>query len=64
MSRIKTRLTDTSVELPNDQRIQISISAGVTEVKKSDKFFDDIYRRADKALLSAKDKGRNTIEKA
>ena len=64
MSRIKTRLADSSVDLPNDQRLQISISAGVTEVDKSDKFFDDIYRRADKALLSAKDKGRNTIEKA
>lgn len=64
MSRIKARLKDTSVELPNNQHLQISISAGVTEVKKSDKTFDDIYRRADKALLSAKDKGRNTIEKA
>ena len=64
MSRIKTRLTDTSFELPNNQRLKISISAGVTEVKKSDKTFDDIYRRADKALLLAKDKGRSTIEKA
>jgi diguanylate cyclase (GGDEF)-like protein len=64
MSRIKTRITDTAIELQNNQRLQISVSAGVTEVKDSDNIFDDIYRRADKALLFAKDQGRNKIEKA
>ncbi len=64
MSRIKTRITETAIELQNNQRLQISVSAGVTEVKNSDNIFDDIYRRADKALLFAKDQGRNKIEKA
>ena len=62
MSRIKNTLTNTTVELPNMQNIQVSFSAGVTEVKNTDKIFDDIYRRADNALLSAKDQGRNKIE--
>jgi len=64
MSRIKSTLTKTTVELRNMQQVQVSFSAGVTEVKNADKIFDDIYRRADKALLLAKDKGRNKIEKA
>jgi diguanylate cyclase (GGDEF)-like protein len=64
MLRIKARLANGAVQLPNDQQLQISISVGVTESKKSDELFDDIYRRADKALLSAKDQGRNKIEKA
>ena len=63
MSRIKNRLANTAIELPNNQQFQVSISAGVTEVKTTDAIFDDIYRRADKALLSAKEKGRNKIEK-
>ena len=64
MLRIKTRLANTDVQLPNDRQLQISISVGITEAKKSDELFDDLYRRADKALLSAKDKGRNKIETA
>jgi diguanylate cyclase (GGDEF)-like protein len=64
MSRIKARLTNAAIELPNNQQLQFSISAGITEVKHTDKTFDDIYRRADKALLLAKDKGRNKIEEA
>ena len=64
MSRIKNILTNTVLKSPNEQQIQVSFSAGVTEVNNADKSFDDIYRRADKALLSAKDKGRNKIEKA
>ena len=62
MSRIKSTLTKTTVELRNMQQVQVSFSAGVTEVKNTDKIFDDIYRRADNALLSAKDQGRNKIE--
>ena len=64
MSRIKNILTSSALKLPNEKQAQVSISAGVTEVKESDTTFDDIYRRADKALLIAKDHGRNKIEKA
>ena len=64
MLRIKNVLTSTVLNLPNEQQVQISFSAGVTEANHADKSFDDIYRRADKALFLAKDKGRNKIEKA
>ena len=62
MLRIKITLANTFIEFPNMYQTQITFSAGVTEIKKTDKTFDDIYRRADNALLSAKDKGRNKIE--
>lgn len=62
MSRIKNILTSTVLKLPNNQQIQVSFSAGITEVNRTDEFFDDIYRRADKALFIAKEKGRNKIE--
>ena len=64
MARIKKTLANTFVEFPNTYQTQISFSAGVTEIKRADKTFDDIYRRADNALLTAKDKGRNKIERA
>ena len=63
MSRVKKYLTNGVLKLPNEQQIQISFSAGITEIIRADKSFDDIYRRADKALFLAKDKGRNKIEK-
>ena len=63
MSRVKKFLTNGVLKLPNEQQIQISFSAGITEIIRADKSFDDIYRRADKALFLAKDKGRNKIEK-
>jgi len=63
MSRVKQYLTNGVLKLPNEQQIQISFSAGITEIIRADKSFDDIYRRADKALFLAKDKGRNKIEK-
>jgi diguanylate cyclase (GGDEF)-like protein len=62
MSRIKNILTDTVLKLPNNQQIQVSFSAGITEVFREDESFDNIYRRADKALFIAKEKGRNKIE--
>jgi len=64
MARIKKTLANTFVEFPNMYQTQISFSAGVTEIKNADKTFDDIYRRADDALLTAKDKGRNKVERA
>ena len=63
MSRVKKYLTNGVLKLPNEQQIQISFSAGITEIIRADKSFNDIYRRADKALFLAKDKGRNKIEK-
>jgi len=64
LARIKNTLGDTIVETPGQQQFQVSFSAGVTDVKKTDETFDELYRRADKALLAAKQSGRNRIEKA
>ena len=62
--RIKLILADTIVESPNKQEFQVSFSAGVANVSKLDITFDDLYRRADKALLMAKQLGRNRINTA
>ena len=62
LMRMQEVLEDTIVESPNKRQFQVSFSAGVTEVKKTDESFDDLYRRADKALLAAKQFGRNRIE--
>jgi diguanylate cyclase (GGDEF)-like protein len=64
LSRIQISLTDTIVESLNKQQFQVSFSAGVANIDESDKSFDDLYRRADMALLTAKQLGGNRIKKA
>ncbi|MEB3250440.1 MAG: diguanylate cyclase [Merismopediaceae bacterium] len=44
-----------------NQVINLSVSIGVTNYHKNDETLDDVLRRADKALYSAKDQGRNRI---
>lgn len=60
--RIKNVLAETIIESPSKQEFQVSFSAGIAEVKKTDKSYDDLYRHADRALFSAKNKGRNKIK--
>lgn len=50
-------------ELANDgeARISITISIGLTEVKRNETF-EDVYKRVDKLLYTAKQNGRNRIE--
>jgi diguanylate cyclase (GGDEF)-like protein len=62
LTRIQEVLGDTIVESPNKRQFQVSFSAGVTQARKADESFDELYRRADKALLAAKQSGRNRIE--
>jgi len=63
LTRIKTALADIIVEAPNEQQFQVSFSAGVTEANQADEAYYDIYRRADNALLLAKQFERNRIER-
>jgi diguanylate cyclase (GGDEF)-like protein len=60
--RIQEVLGDTIVESPNKRQFQVNFSAGVTQARKADETFDELYRRADKALLAAKQSGRKRIE--
>jgi diguanylate cyclase (GGDEF)-like protein len=64
LSRIKNSLADTIAESPNKQQFQVRFSTGVANIDESDKSFDDLYRRADMALLTAKQLGGNRIKKA
>ena len=61
--RMQKVVMDKPAELPDGQPLHIHFSAGITNVTTNDESFDDIYRHADKALLSAKRKGRDRIEK-
>lgn len=63
ITRIHNQLATQEVVLPDEKVVEVRFSAGITEVNPEDNNFDDIYRRADNALLSAKNKGRNLIEK-
>jgi len=47
-----------------DQPIRITVSAGVSSRRHDDRSFEDVLRRADKALFLAKSLGRNRIEAA
>ncbi|MDE0151075.1 MAG: GGDEF domain-containing protein [Bdellovibrionales bacterium] len=44
-----------------DQSIRVSVSLGVAEIQKTDKSWQDLYKRADKALYQSKKEGRNRV---
>lgn len=62
MTRIHKKLSQKTVILKSGEALQVYFSAGITEVFPDDETFDDLYRRADKALYKAKHKGRNLVE--
>jgi diguanylate cyclase (GGDEF)-like protein len=43
------------------ERVSITISIGVTQVKNKDKSIDDIFKRLDNAMYKAKKNGRNRV---
>jgi diguanylate cyclase len=51
------------LEIPVDgRRLSVTVSVGVTEVDPDDADFSNVLRRADTALYSAKEQGRNRVE--
>ncbi|TJZ71678.1 sensor domain-containing diguanylate cyclase [Chitiniphilus eburneus] len=45
----------------NERRVQVTISVGVTTLRPNDATLDDLIKRADDALYSAKRAGRNRV---
>ncbi|TMO56077.1 sensor domain-containing diguanylate cyclase [Pseudoalteromonas phenolica] len=43
------------------QKIQLTVSIGLTEFSSKDTSFDDVFSRVDKALYKAKESGRNCV---
>lgn len=61
MLRIREKLIKQSITSKDGKNIRVHFSAGITEVVTTDGRFDDIYRRADKALYKAKEQGRDRV---
>ena len=59
--RIRRTIAESPITLSN-QRVQISASIGVSVMSANDAGFEDILKRADLALYSAKRRGRNCVE--
>jgi len=64
VDRMHQHITNQEIITPDEDPIIVNFSAGITDAQARDNTFDEIYRRADHALLLAKNKGRNIIEKA
>jgi diguanylate cyclase (GGDEF)-like protein len=47
---------------PVSPPLQITVSIGIGQIAPGDRSFDDVLRRADKALYVAKENGRNRVE--
>jgi diguanylate cyclase (GGDEF)-like protein len=45
----------------NINNIKLQVSVGVVSMKETDKYFDDLFIRADNALYKAKNSGRNQV---
>lgn len=61
VDRIRSGLEKMPIMLPSRERIHVTASFGLAEVR-SDKPVEDCIAQADEALLSAKQNGRNRVE--
>jgi diguanylate cyclase (GGDEF)-like protein len=59
--RFRQRIASTEFDIGNSQPIKITVSCGVSELLVGDADIDSAISRADKALYSAKDNGRNCV---
>lgn len=60
-NRLRETLFNSSIEVDNNNTLKITASFGVTEFNKNDKDYADIFTRADDALYTAKNSGRNKV---
>lgn len=61
---IITDLRDTLVNTPlilNGERLDVSISFGISQLSNQDKDFDDLFNRVDQYLYESKNSGRNRL---
>lgn len=56
------RLCDERIIYFNNQLLHTTVSIGVTKVWECDRTFQDVLKRADKALYHAKENGRNQVQ--
>lgn len=57
--RLRTHIEQHAFRLPDGQSLRLSVSIGVAVQAQADTHWDDLLRRADKALYQAKAAGRN-----
>lgn len=59
--KLRTRLADTPIVLPDAQSISFTVSIGISHVLATDTDIDMMLKRADAALYQAKNSGRNQV---
>jgi len=59
--RIRAGVNDLTINY-NDIKIHVSVSMGVSSIKNNSESLDELLKKADKALYSAKDCGRNVCK--
>ena len=60
-AKIKAEVLRKSIENLNPEKIKISASFGVSELKDTHEFFEDLLKEADEALYEAKESGKNKV---
>jgi len=60
ISDLRNTLVNTPLIL-NGQRLDVSVSFGISQLKASDSDFDDLFNRVDKYLYDSKNAGRNRL---
>ncbi|TGE84377.1 hypothetical protein C7Y70_05930 [Pseudoalteromonas sp. KS88] len=60
--RIKSAIEKETIDCENGQTAKVTVSLGVTQKSSQTDTFKDLLKQADKALYSAKTKGRNRVE--